>query len=195
MYSACQASILRANYAPFGAVNGAKLSNGMSMEPSAEMAGNTPDVGLDPVRYSSGRFRSGHPNQGFIPTEEQRRKAGRSRISNSDDLLNDVVDKRSTICRRYRDLISAILADQSGADQCSEARKQLIRRFAAASVLAEQLEARLANGEQINIQEHATLSSTLVRLAARIGIDRRMKNIVPSLDEYLSTLMIADKGL
>jgi hypothetical protein len=159
----------------------------MSMEPSAEMAGNTPDVGLDPVRYSSGRFRTGHPNQGFIPTEEQRRKAGRSRISNSDDLLNDVVDKRSTIYRRYRDLISAILADQSGADQCSEARKQLIRRFAAASVLAEQLESRLANGEQIDIQQHATLSSTLVRLASRIGIDRRMKNIVPSLDEYLST--------
>jgi hypothetical protein len=84
-------------------------------------------------------------------------------------------------------MAGAILADQGGIDQCSESRQQLIRRFAAAAVLAEQLEGRLASGEHIDVQEHATLSSTLVRLAARIGIDRRMKNIVPSLDEYLST--------
>ena len=46
-------------------------------------------------------------------------------------------------------------------------------------MLAEQLESRLANGEQIDIAEHATLSSTLVRLAQRIGIDRRAKDITP----------------
>jgi hypothetical protein len=33
-----------------------------------------------------------------------------------------------------------------------EARKQLIRRLAAAAVLAEQMEARLANGEEISIE-------------------------------------------
>jgi hypothetical protein len=66
-------------------------------------------------------------------------------------------------------------------------RKQLIRRFAAAAVLAEQLEGRLANGEQIDIQEHATLSSTLVRLAQRIGIDRVAKSAL-TLDEYLAAL-------
>ena len=162
------------------------------MEPSAEMAGNTTDVGLDPVRYSSGRFRTGHPNQGSVPTEEQRRKAGRSRITNSDDLLNDVVDKRSTIYRRYRDLISAILADQSGADQCSEARKQLIRRFAAASVLAEQMESRLANGEQINISEHALLSSTLTRLAQRIGIDRVARDMTQTWGEIAAEIHAAE---
>jgi hypothetical protein len=32
-----------------------------------------------------------------------------------------------------------------GPIKCSEARKQLIRRFAAAAMLAEQLESRLAN--------------------------------------------------
>ena len=46
-------------------------------------------------------------------------------------------------------------------------------------MLAEQLESRLANGEQIDIAEHATLSSTLVRLAQRIGIDRRATDITP----------------
>jgi hypothetical protein len=100
-----------------------------------------------------------------------RKDYGRSRISNGHDLLPDI-DGRSAIARRYRDIANAILADQAGADQCSEARQQLIRRFAACACLAERLESRLANGEAIDIQEHATLSSTLVRLAARIGIDR-----------------------
>jgi hypothetical protein len=53
-----------------------------------------------------------------------------------------------------RYIASAILVDQ-GVD-VSESRKQLIRRFAAASVLAEQLESKLANGQQIDIAETRT---------------------------------------
>jgi hypothetical protein len=109
----------------------------------------------------------------------------RSRVSNGRELLPNV-DGRSLIARRYRDVVGAILADQGGEDRCSESRRQLIRRFAAAAVLAEQLEARLANGEQIDIAEHATLSSTLVRLASRIGIDRVPRDVTPSLREYLA---------
>jgi hypothetical protein len=111
----------------------------------------------------------------------------RSRISNGADVLPNV-DGRTFIARRYRDIANAILIDQGGADRCSESRTQLIRRFAAAAVLAEQLESRLANGEQVDINEHATLSSTLVRLAAKIGIDRVPRNITPSLPEYLASL-------
>jgi hypothetical protein len=115
-----------------------------------------------------------------------RKDYGRSRISNGHDMLPDV-DGRSVIARRYRDIARAILVDQGGVDQCSESRQQLIRRFAAAAVLAEQFESRLANGEAIDIQEHATLSSTLVRLSSRIGINRVPKNITPSLSEYLAS--------
>jgi hypothetical protein len=107
-----------------------------------------------------------------------RKVYGRSRISNGRDVLPNI-DGRSIIARRYRDIASAIVVDQGGADQCSESRKQLIRRFAAAAVLAEQLESRLVKGEQIDITEHATLSSTLVRLAQRIGIDRVPRDITP----------------
>src|SRR6516164_4079775 len=95
----------------------------------------------------------------------------RSRISNGKELLPGI-DGRSIVARRYRDISSAILVDQGGADRCSEARQQLVRRFAAAAVLAEQLEARLANGEDISIAEHALLCSTLVRVARQIGVGR-----------------------
>jgi hypothetical protein len=95
------------------------------------------------------------------------------------------VDGRSLIARRYRDITSAIFVDQGGIDRCSESRKQLIRRFAAAAVIAEQMESRLANGGEINISEHAQLSSTLVRIAQRIGLNRRFKDITPALPDYL----------
>jgi hypothetical protein len=109
---------------------------------------------------------------GICPTKQ------RSRLTNGTALLPEV-DGRSAIARRLKDITSSILADQGGADQCSESRLQLVRRFAAAAVLAEQMESRLANGEQIDIQEHALLCSTLTRLAQRIGIERRARDVTP----------------
>lgn len=114
-----------------------------------------------------------------------RKPAARSRVSNGRDLLPGI-DGRSTTARRYRDILAALAADQGGADRLSEARAQLCRRFAAAAVLAEGMEARLAAGESIDLAQHALLSSTLVRLAQRIGIDRRARDITPSLRDYLS---------
>jgi hypothetical protein len=114
----------------------------------------------------------------------QRKAQARSRLSNGRELLPNV-DGRSLIARRYRDIMSAIVSDQGGADRLSETRLQLIRRFAAAACLAEQLEARLARGEQIDIQEHALLVSTMVRVAQRIGVDRVPRDLAPSLTEYL----------
>jgi hypothetical protein len=114
------------------------------------------------------------------PTKAQ----ARSRVSNGRDVLPDV-DGRSVVARRYRDIVSAVASDQGGAEQLSEARLQLIRRFSAAAVLAELTEARLARGEQINIQEYSLLVSTMVRVAQRIGIDRIPRDVAPSLAEYL----------
>ena len=109
----------------------------------------------------------------------------RDRVSNGRDVLPNA-DGRSIIARRYKTIAAAILVDQGGADQCSEARQQLVRRFAAAAVLAERLEAKLANGEEIDIAQHALLVSSMVRVARQIGVNRIAKDIsVPSLEQYL----------
>jgi hypothetical protein len=136
------------------------------MESSAETLVDSSPVALG---KSAARARKGH---------------ARSAVSTGRDVLPGV-DGRSLIARRYRDIASAILIDQGGEDLCSESRKQLVRRFAAAAVLAEQMESRLANGERIDIAEHALLCSTLVRVAQRIGINRIPKDIVPSLGDLL----------
>jgi hypothetical protein len=114
----------------------------------------------------------------------KRKNHAKSRVSNGQELLPGI-DGRSVVARRYRDISYAIVADQGGIDLCSETRLQLVRRFAAAAVMAEQMEAELANGKQIDVGQHALLVSTLVRVAHRIGINRRTKNIVPELSDYL----------
>jgi hypothetical protein len=120
-----------------------------------------------------------------LPVPKRRKAYARARASNEAAVLPDV-DGRTVLGRRFRDIAEALMVDQGGADRLSEARIQLIRRFAAAACLAEQMESKLVRGEQIDLQEHATLCSSLVRLGQRIGIDRRAKNITPSLAEYLT---------
>ncbi len=117
---------------------------------------------------------------------EARKAHARSKVSNGSNVLPGV-DGRTLIARRFRDIAAAICRDQGGEDRCTEARLQLIRRFAACACLAEALEARLAHGERIDIAEHALLCSSLVRLGARIGLGRHAKDIVPSLSAYLES--------
>jgi hypothetical protein len=115
---------------------------------------------------------------------ERRPSKQRSRLSNGTKLLPDL-DGRSAMARRFKDICAAVLIDQGGADQCSESRLQLIRRFSATAVLAEQMEARLANGEEINIAEHGLLCSTLVRIAQRIGLNRALRDVSLTLGDLL----------
>ena len=113
----------------------------------------------------------------------RRKSTARSAISNGKDVLPHT-DGRSAIARRFYDIQSAVAAEQGGAEQISEARLQLIRRFAASAVLAEEMEGRLANGEQIDVTQHALLVSSLVRVANKIGIDRIPRDVL-SLETYL----------
>ena len=103
----------------------------------------------------------------------------RSRVTNGKDILSNV-DGRSLIARRYRDIVEAITSDQGGVGRITETRAQLIRRFASLSVQAEAMDAQLANGKPINISEYSQISSTLVRIAQRLGINRVARDITPS---------------
>jgi hypothetical protein len=114
-----------------------------------------------------------------------RKVYARSRLTNGRDLLPDI-DGRSLIARRYRDICSAIATDQGGVDCLSQARLQLIRRFAACCVLAEEMESRLVRGAQIDITEYVQLTTTMVRVAQRIGLDRIQRDVnSPSLQDIL----------
>ena len=78
----------------------------------------------------------------------------RSAVTNHKDLLPGL-DGRSATARRFRDLVNAYVADMGGLDHCSEIRLGLVRRLAATTVQAEMLEARMVNGEAIDIANSA----------------------------------------
>ena len=97
-----------------------------------------------------------------------RKASARSRVSNGADILPDV-DGRSAVARRYRDITAQIIADMGGASQCAEARLQLIRRFAAAAVLAEQMGSTIGKRP---LDQHHRSCTAVIDLGAFVAAHR-----------------------
>ena len=113
--------------------------------------------------------------------------------SNGVELLPNV-DGPLTFARRHRQITGAIMAELGGADQCSESRKQFIRRFATAAVLAEQWERRRAGGEGIDIKDYASLCATMVSIARHLGVDQVTRTVTQTLAEYLELKALQEKS-
>jgi hypothetical protein len=120
-----------------------------------------------------------------------RKRKGRSRVTNHKDLLPKL-DGRSSAARRFRDLVNSYIADMGGADQCSDIKLGLLRRLAAVTVQAELIEARMINGEAVDIGTLCTLASTTVRLSQRLGLERVAKDVGPTLADYLQQQQAAE---
>jgi hypothetical protein len=132
----------------------------------------------------------------FAPSSEGSRvtpASARARVSNHADLLPGL-DGRGPAARRFRDLIGAFVADMGGISNCSEIKLALLRRLAAASVLAEQIEAQALNGSEINLAEYCNLASTTVRISSRVGLTRQTRNVTPTLTEYIEAVVDETEG-
>jgi hypothetical protein len=82
-------------------------------------------------------------------------------------------DKRGPVARRFRDLVGEITGDLGGPEELSENQRQLIRRAASLSVWCESEEAKMADGEEVDIDRFQRTSNSLRRLAETLGLDRR----------------------
>ena len=114
-------------------------------------------------------------------------KEARSRVTNGRRFFIERVDGRSLPARRYRDLYLAIIEDIGGIDKTSEAQRQLARRAAAMCVQAEQMEAALARGEYLDVNEHCLITNAQARVFVKLGIKRVPKDVTPnSLEDFLA---------
>ena len=77
-------------------------------------------------------------------------------------------------------LVTDIHSDLGGRDRLSAIELALIEAFVGASVTLDQLNTKLLFGESINLAEHAQASNAMVRIASRLGLQRRTKE-APSL--------------
>ena len=119
-------------------------------------------------------------------TPDVRKQKGRSRTTNHKDLLPGL-DGRSSAARRFRDLVSAFIVDMGGADQCSDIKLSLLRRLAAVTVQSELIEAKMINGQEVDVGTLCTLASTSVRLATRLNpsLERVPRDVGPTLADVI----------
>jgi hypothetical protein len=110
----------------------------------------------------------------------------KSRVTNGSALLPGI-DQRSACIRRCKDVIALHLADMGGADNVSAAEHSIIRRAAVMTVELEQLEVKFAldQGNAHDIDLYIRGSGSLRRLLETIGLQRRAKDIGPTLGELL----------
>lgn len=130
------------------------------------------------VKGTNGRYLDAESSE-ILDRRDERR------LSTAKDLLLSGVDGNSVRYKRFVEIAKRLAVDQGGIADLSEARLQLLRRFAASCVIAEQLEVDLFSGKEVDIGLYVGLTSILARLGARIGIDRRAKQVAPTLTDYL----------
>jgi hypothetical protein len=114
----------------------------------------------------------------------------RSQTTNGRKLLPGI-DGRSAWTRRCRDLIHAHVADLGGVDNCSAAERSIIRRASVLTVELERLEARFATAGEASADDldlYQKTAGSLRRLLEAVGLQRRSRDVTPSLAEYLASL-------
>lgn len=128
------------------------------------------------------------PDAAEIATRQEadRPAFARSRVSNGSALLPGV-DGRSAWVRRARDLIEDHEQDLGGADHLSTAERSLVRRCAVLTVELERLEQGFAqappSAEALDLYQRT--AGNLRRLLESLGLQRRTRDVVPDLKDYL----------
>jgi len=119
-------------------------------------------------------------------TIAEKKPTARSRLTNGSHVLPGV-DGRSTWARRFRDLMQLHLADLGGEDAVSEAERSIVRRAAALMVELERMELKFATDEEAQAADldlYQRTSNTMRRHLEALGLERRQKDVTPSLRDY-----------
>jgi hypothetical protein len=110
----------------------------------------------------------------------------RSKRATKPQLLNRAtLDGRTNAAKVFDRLVSDIEADLAGRDQLSAIERQLVEAFAGVAVTLQHLNTQLALGQQIDVSQHAQCVGAMVRVASRLGISRRARDIGPTLSDIL----------
>jgi hypothetical protein len=94
-------------------------------------------------------------------------------------------DPNSAWSRRYHDLVVGHCNDLGGRDLLSEAQLSLIRRAAAIECELERLDAMLSTGAEVDLDSYGRAASHLRRLFETLGLERRPRDVTPTLSDYL----------
>lgn len=94
------------------------------------------------------------------------------------------VDGRTAMARRFREIHANIESDLGG--DLTEAQRHLVARAATLAIWAEARETELAEGKDFDAGQYATIANAMRRLLADLGLERRARDITPSLSDYIA---------
>ena len=107
-------------------------------------------------------------------------KEGKIRLVRRQD-----IDQRTLVAKDFDAQVSAITADLGG--DLSAVEKQLVENFAGISALLNDMLVQILLGQQVDPFVLCSLNSASVRVASRLGLHRRAKDVSPPpLSTYLS---------
>ena len=117
------------------------------------------------------------------PKVRSGRRASRPALLSSAQL--DGRDNTAKIARMFNRLVLDIESDLGGRGQLSTVERALIQGFAGSAVIVHHLNAKLlVLDEDIDLAAHASAISAMVRIASRLGTQRRAA-ASPTLGQYL----------
>jgi hypothetical protein len=114
------------------------------------------------------------PDGPVIPTGNGR---GKVRL-----LTRRSLDGRTRARKQFDAVVEGIASDLGGEAHLTTVQRHLVEAFAGCAVVVHDINARLLLGQPIDISEAAQAVSSLVRLAQRIGVGRRMLDVTDLAD-------------
>ena len=97
-------------------------------------------------------------------------------------------DLRKAWARRFNDILDGHIADLGGEANVSQAELSIARRAATITVELERLESKFASGEASDrdLDLYQRASGNLRRLLESVGLQRRQRDVTPTLDQYIA---------
>ena len=92
--------------------------------------------------------------------------------------------------RRFKEIVSTLFADMGG--DPTEAQKAIASRAATLAIWCEQAETDFANGKDFDVATYATSANAMRRLLSDLGLERRSKDVTPTLAQYLNGKAVAN---
>ena len=97
------------------------------------------------------------------------------------------LDRRTNAAKATFDLRDRLVADLGGSDHLTAMHMEIIDNVAVMGAMLKDAAAGYLTGEPTDIAEYTTLANAQRRLLADLGLERRSRDITPSLGEYLAT--------
>jgi hypothetical protein len=103
------------------------------------------------------------PDAADVPKRRRQKRAVKPKVLTRNDL-----DNRTAAAKAFDKLYAAISSDLGG--DLTAVENSLVEGFVGATVVLQALNTKLALGQEIDLSEHAAVCSSMVRIAAKIGL-------------------------